>query len=287
MERIVSGAVAAIIVMSVFAGVVSAGDGELYVTPTSWSKTITAGDYTTKEFEIRNYGSEGEMLEGVTVSIVSGPEWLAISQSNVESSIPSRWYTDRTYKFILKATPPVDVKGSFQYKVRVSCTKGFPSYIDITGKITVTPIVTAPTATPRPTSTPRPTLPPVETPTTGQIAIGSSPEGASLYIDGEYYGETEYYNPKPIGLKAGTYTIKLTKDGYKDYTETITVEGGYILKKTILLESLPVTPTETTATPTPTTPTQTQPPETTPTPGFEAIFAIAGLLAVAYQLRRK
>ena len=261
--------------------------GELYVTPTSWSKTITAGDYTTKEFEIRNYGSEGEMLEGVTVSIVSGPEWLEISQSNVESSIPSRWYTDRTYKFILKATPPVDVKGSFPYKVRVSCTKGFPSYIDITGKITVTPIVTAPTATPRPTSTPRPTLPPVETPTTGQIAIGSSPEGASLYIDGEYYGETEYYNPKPIGLKAGTYTIKLTKEGYKDYTETITVEGGYIHKKTIILESLPVTPTETTATPTPTKPTQTPPSETTPTPGFEAIFAIAGLLAVAYLLRRK
>jgi hypothetical protein len=175
----------------------------------------------------------------------------------------------------------------FSYKVRVSCTKGFPSYIDITGKMTVTPVVTAPIATPRPT------LPLVETPTTGQIAIGSSPEGASLYIDGEYYGETERYTPKPIGLKAGTHTIKLTKDGYKDHTETITVEGGYIHKKTILLESLPITPTETLVTPTPIEPTQTPvttPPEgtaTPDTPAFETIFAIAGLLAVAYILRRR
>ncbi|ADB58878.1 PGF-CTERM sorting domain-containing protein [Archaeoglobus profundus] len=51
------------------------------------------------------------------------------------------------------------------------------------------------------------------------------------------------------------------------------------------------TPTPTTPTPTPTTttPTPTTPPPTTttPTPGFEAVFAIAGLLAIAYLLRRR
>ena len=106
-----------------------------------------------------------------------------------------------------------------------------------------------------PITTPTPTPTPIVT-QVGQVKIGSSPEGAKLYIDGEYYGETEYYSPEPIGLKAGTYTIKLTKEGYKDHTETITVKGGYIHKMTIILESLPVTPTETPATPTPTEPTQ-------------------------------
>ncbi|MEM0203499.1 MAG: pectin acetylesterase-family hydrolase [Archaeoglobaceae archaeon] len=54
----------------------------------------------------------------------------------------------------------------------------------------------------------------------------------------------------------------------------------------------PTTPTPTT--PTPTTPTPTATPTATPTPtpkplipGFEAIFAIAGLLAIAYLLRRR
>ena len=184
-------------------------------------------------------------------------------------------YVVREFKIMI--APPIDVSGSFEYTLRVSCTAGHPAYQDIRGRITVEPAVIP---------TPRPTLPPVETPIMGQIAIGSSPEGASLYIDGEYYGETEYYNPKPIGLKAGTHTIKLTKEGYKDYTETITVEGGYIHKKTIILESSPITPTETPTTRTPTEPTQT--PVTTPpesTPAFEAIFAIAGLLAIAYLLR--
>ena len=55
-----------------------------------------------------------------------------------------------------------------------------------------------------------------------------------------------------------------------------------------ILETAPVTttvtPTPTTPTPTPTTPPPTT---TTPTPGFEAVFAIAGLLAIAYLLRRR
>ncbi len=51
-------------------------------------------------------------------------------------------------------------------------------------------------------------------------------------------------------------------------------------------------PTVPTPTPTPTPPPTTPPPTTpaptpTPTPGFEAIFAIAGLIAIAYLLRRR
>lgn len=51
------------------------------------------------------------------------------------------------------------------------------------------------------------------------------------------------------------------------------------------------TPTPPVATPTPTippvTPTPSQTLSPTPTPGFEAVFTIAGLLAVAYMALRK
>ena len=265
--------------MSLFVGVVSAEcEGELSVWHETWSTTITAGEYETEKFLVQSNSLFGKCsVKGVKVSKISGPDWLTF---NTPTDLGDIKDVTVVRNFGIMVAPPMDVSGSFEYTLRVSCTYGQPAYKDVRGTITVEPSVTP---------TPRPTLPPVETPTTGQIGIGSSPEGASLYIDGEYYGETERYNPKPIGLKAGTYTIKLTKDGYKDHTETITVEGGYILKKTILLESLPVTPppTETPITPEPTEQTQTPPPETTPTPGFEAIFAIAGLLAVAYLLRRK
>ena len=64
-------------------------------------------------------------------------------------------------KFTIGASPPADTdEGAVPYKIRVSCTSGEPPYIDITGKITVTPLVTAPTATPRFTLPPKPTLPP-------------------------------------------------------------------------------------------------------------------------------
>jgi PGF-CTERM protein len=52
--------------------------------------------------------------------------------------------------------------------------------------------------------------------------------------------------------------------------------------------TLPPTPTATPTVPPPVSPTPTPPTSPSPTPGFEAVFAIAGLLAVAYLvLRRK
>ncbi|MGB2727737.1 MAG: PGF-CTERM sorting domain-containing protein [Halobacteriota archaeon] len=85
----------------------------------------------------------------------------------------------------------------------------------------------------------------------------------------------------------GTYTVKA--DDGDGHTDDATAE---------ILTAVPPTPTpvvEVTATPevTPTipvaeaTPTPEPTPTPTPTPGFEAVFAIAGLLAVAYLVQRK
>ena len=74
----------------------------------------------------------------------------------------------------------------------------------------------------------------------------------------------------------------------REYSFDVSVEAGAIPTPT---PTPTPTSTETPITPEPTKPTQTpvtpSTPETTPTPAFEAIFAIAGLLAMAYLLRRR
>ncbi|MCK4348700.1 MAG: PEGA domain-containing protein, partial [Thermoplasmatales archaeon] len=66
-----------------------------------------------------------------------------------------------------------------------------------------------------------------------------------------------------------SHTIKLTKSGYEDYQKTVYVSAG---SKESVSGNLRLIPT-----PTP----------TTSVPAFEVMFAIAGLLAVTYLLRRK
>jgi hypothetical protein len=46
---------------------------------------------------------------------------------------------------------------------------------------------------------------------TDKLRIDSSPQGASINIDGQYYGTT----PATIDIRAKNYTVKLSKDGYK------------------------------------------------------------------------
>jgi len=102
---------------------------------------------------------------------------------------------------------------------------------------------------------------------------------------------TDYYDIMPTDSYARTYAA-----------DDDVLLGPYEVK---IVEAIVTTPTPTTpppttpppTTPPPTTPTPTTPPPTTPTtpppttttpsPGFEAVFAIAGLLAIAYLLRRR
>jgi len=51
----------------------------------------------------------------------------------------------------------------------------------------------------------------------GSLQIKSSPEKATVFINGE---NTEKETPTNIRLPKGSYTLKLTKEGYLDY-ETI------------------------------------------------------------------
>ncbi|MDD1716046.1 MAG: PEGA domain-containing protein, partial [Methanolinea sp.] len=57
----------------------------------------------------------------------------------------------------------------------------------------------------------------------GNLAVYSSPAGASVYADGNYYGTT----PATVGnLAAGTHTVSLRLAGYTEYSTTVSVSAG-------------------------------------------------------------
>ncbi len=61
------------------------------------------------------------------------------------------------------------------------------------------------------------------TPITGSLIVESTPKFCKLFIDGKDVGTT----PKSVNeILIGQHQIRLTQDGYEDYTETITIEKG-------------------------------------------------------------
>ncbi len=55
---------------------------------------------------------------------------------------------------------------------------------------------------------------------TGTLSVSSSPEGSELFIDGKEYGTT----PRTVtGLTPGTYAIRLTCPGYREWSKTAVV----------------------------------------------------------------
>jgi len=62
-----------------------------------------------------------------------------------------------------------------------------------------------------------------EPPTTGNLIVYSSPPGASILIDGIYYGIT----PGTVnGVPAGNHILRLSLSGYYDYEGSIYVVAG-------------------------------------------------------------
>jgi len=106
-------------------------------------------------------------------------------------------------------------------------------------------------------------------PVPGFISVSSSPPSADISLDGR---PINAITPHIITVEViGTHTIKLSLEGYHDWSQTVEVKAN----KTSEVHAT-LTPV---ATPTPT-------PTPSP-PGFEAGFAIAGLLAVAYLVLRR
>ncbi len=61
------------------------------------------------------------------------------------------------------------------------------------------------------------------TPIYGSLNVESTPDFAKIFIDGKAMDETPNFIPQ---LLIGQHKLKLTKEGYADYTEVITISNG-------------------------------------------------------------
>ncbi|HON72830.1 MAG TPA: PEGA domain-containing protein, partial [bacterium] len=56
----------------------------------------------------------------------------------------------------------------------------------------------------------------------GSLYVDSTPRGASIYLDNIYEGET----PRRIdSIPAGIHTLRLSKDGYRDYVQQVRIDA--------------------------------------------------------------
>jgi hypothetical protein len=157
------------------------------------------------------------------------------------------------------------------------------------------------------------------TPEPGSISISSVPAGAKIYLDGEYKGTT----PRTLSdVSVGYHTIELNKEDYQSWSTSVYVTSGdtetvsasmsviSVAAPTIIPTKSPIpisTPAPAfTPTPTPISALVDSDGDGVPdkydyapydpnvqgksdikTPGFEAIFAIVGLLLGTHFLRRR
>jgi len=98
--------------------------------PILWDDVIEAGKSKSQIFTVSAFIGT---VKGVTVTKVSGPDWITVSPTNL-GDIPA----GSSKTFTVTASPPAGTTGSFNYLIRVTCTEGEPKSIDISGTITVT-----------------------------------------------------------------------------------------------------------------------------------------------------
>lgn len=58
--------------------------------------------------------------------------------------------------------------------------------------------------------------------TTGTVQVHSTPEGAEVYVDGNFVGNA----PATLKLAPGQHTIRVTQTGYKEWSREIGVQAG-------------------------------------------------------------
>jgi hypothetical protein len=66
---------------------------------------------------------------------------------------------------------------------------------------------------------------PTSSGSTGSLSVTSTPAGAEVSVDNEVKGIT----PAMIsGLSTGTHTLKITKEGYRDFSTNISIDAGQV-----------------------------------------------------------
>ena len=82
-------------------------------------------------------------------------------------------------------------------------------------------------------STATPSMPAVASAAvTGTINVATTPDGAEVYVDNLFYGNS----PATLKLKAGKHTIKVKMSGYKDWSRDLSTDAGSEARLTAALE---------------------------------------------------
>jgi len=199
-------------------------DSKISIIPSkSGPRDISRGSRATFTFTVRvpEYEEPGRKMITVIVSY-GDTGWLDIGETRHR-------ITEYVYltvkkplaKLIVQTTPSqASVYINNKYKgttpIELTLVDGsYDSRIEKKGYETIQEVIAL---YPGKTTTITRTLNPLPVP----VTINSNPSGATVYINGEYKGIA----PLTIDLFPGTYTLKLTKNGYQDYATHITVKAG-------------------------------------------------------------
>jgi len=180
-----------------------------------WSSTaqVSSGSTTTVSATLTAVQTYG------TISVRSSPSGASV-------------YLDGSYQGTTPMTISGVVKGGHNIELQKS------GYYEWSGTVTVNA---------GQTTTVSRTLTQIPSPTTGTIAVSSTPGGAYIYLDGAYEGVTPYSGSFIIhNVGAGSHTIRLSLSGYQDSTVTTNVQGGGTATVSIPLN--PTTPVSETGT---------------------------------------
>ncbi len=70
----------------------------------------------------------------------------------------------------------------------------------------------------------------------GYIEIWTIPSGASVYVDGEYLGETDAVEDLFVRVSPGSRKLEIYKQGYEPYLEYLYIGSGETVTRDIVLE---------------------------------------------------
>lgn len=71
----------------------------------------------------------------------------------------------------------------------------------------------------------------------GYIEIWTVPSGASVYVDGEYLGETDAVEDLFVQVSPGSRKLEIYKQGYESYLEYLYIGSGETVTRDVVLES--------------------------------------------------
>ena len=66
----------------------------------------------------------------------------------------------------------------------------------------------------------------------GTVNVKTNPDGADVYLDGEFYGNS----PATLKLKSGKHTVGVKMTGYKDWSREVSTDAGSDAHLTATLE---------------------------------------------------